>query len=177
MLNLDELEKATTEWADARGIIRNGKLVTQVAKLFEESGELAGAILKNKDKEIKDSIGDSIVVLNNIAKIYGTTLEECWNLAYEEIKDRKGYLNEEGNFIKEADMQEVIKAEKIISNTDFMYDTRPFTITISITYDDKTSEILTIWSTILSPIEVPRGKYLTLSQYKEVLTGLFYEFI
>lgn len=105
MYDLNKLEELTTQWADDRGIIKNGKMVTQVAKLFEESGELAGAILKKQDKKIKDGIGDSLVVLNNIAKIYGTTLEECWNLAYEEIKDRKGYLNEEGNFIKEADYE------------------------------------------------------------------------
>ena len=103
MYDLNKLEELTTQWANDRGIIKNGKLVTQGLKLFEESGELAGAILKGKDEKIKDGIGDSLVVLNNIAKIYGTTLEECWNLAYEEIKDRKGYLNEEGNFIKEAD--------------------------------------------------------------------------
>lgn len=105
MHDLNKLEELTTQWADDRGILKNGKLITQGLKLFEESGELAGAILKGKDKEIKDGIGDSLVVLNNIAKIYGTTLIECWNLAYEEIKDRKGYLNEEGNFIKEADYE------------------------------------------------------------------------
>ena len=103
MRTLEELEVLTTNWADARGILKNGKSVTQIGKLFEEGGELAGAVLKGKKDKIKDGIGDCLVVLNNVAKLEGTSLAECWDLAYEEIKDRKGYLNEDGNFIKEAD--------------------------------------------------------------------------
>jgi hypothetical protein len=33
-----------------------------------------------------------------------TTLEECLAQAYDDIKDRKGYMNELGVFIKEGDM-------------------------------------------------------------------------
>ena len=103
MHTLIELEKLTTEWADARGIIKNGKPTTQALKLVEELGELAAAILRNKLPEALDGIGDCCVVLNNVAQQLGSSVTECWNLAYEEIKDRKGYLTPEGNFIKESD--------------------------------------------------------------------------
>jgi hypothetical protein len=43
------------------------------------------------------------VVLNTIALMNNTTLEECLALAYDDIKDRKGYMNELGIFIKEGD--------------------------------------------------------------------------
>jgi len=96
-----ELEKLTSEWARERGITVNGKVITQVMKLFEEGGELASHIAKGED--IKDDIGDMIVVLNNIAVLAGTNLNECWNKAYDDIKDRKGFLNEDGIFIKSTD--------------------------------------------------------------------------
>ena len=120
MRTLNELEAVTTEWANARGIIVNGKLTTQTLKLVEELGELAAAILRNDIDKAKDGIGDCCVVLNNVAQQLGTSMTECWNLAYEEIKDRKGYLTPEGNFIKEADYAEgepepVIKEVELIT--------------------------------------------------------------
>ena len=41
-------------------------------------------------------------MLSHIAKTYGLTLEECVDSAYEQIKDRKGYLREDGVFVKET---------------------------------------------------------------------------
>ena len=38
-----------------------------------------------------------------LANAYEMTLEQCFSLAWDEIKDRKGYLNADGIFIKEAD--------------------------------------------------------------------------
>jgi hypothetical protein len=57
-----------------------------------------------KGKDVKDDIGDMFVVLTNIARLEGTTLVECANVAYEDIKDRKGFLNANGNFIKSTDV-------------------------------------------------------------------------
>ena len=99
--NYEALEDLTTSWAYDRGILTNGKTITQAMKLGEEFGELCSHIAKGMD--IKDDIGDMIVVLNNIAKMNNTSLQECWNEAYEDIKDRKGFLNEDGVFIKETD--------------------------------------------------------------------------
>jgi hypothetical protein len=101
MKTLSELEVATTKWSMDRGIIQNGKVPTQALKLVSEIGELSDAIIKGE--EIHDHIGDVLVLLTNICAMSGTNLTECWNVAYNDIKDRKGFLNAEGNFIKEED--------------------------------------------------------------------------
>ena len=49
-----------------------------------------------------DEIRHIIYYLAKIAKYYKLTLAECWTYAYEEIKNRKGYVNKLGNFIKEV---------------------------------------------------------------------------
>ena len=43
--------------------------------------------------------------LHDIAKEYNTTLEETLEMAYNEIKDRKGKMID-GVFVKEADLNE-----------------------------------------------------------------------
>jgi len=53
---------------------------------------------------VLDDIGDCLVVLNTLAVMHDTSLEECLKVAYEDIKDRKGHMNSEGIFIKEGDV-------------------------------------------------------------------------
>jgi len=70
-------------------------------KLQEEAGELAKAIL-NKDKpEIKDAIGDMVVVLTNLAVLENMDIENCIRSAYNVISKRKGKMVN-GTFIKET---------------------------------------------------------------------------
>lgn len=89
-------------WAKERGLYDKGDPKTQFIKLMEEAGETGRAILKNDEPEIKDGIGDMVVVLVNLAHLSGYTLEECVNAAYEEIKSRKGSM-QNGTFVKESD--------------------------------------------------------------------------
>jgi len=100
-MNLIELEQKITKWSADRGILTNGKVETQALKLVSEVGELSDHIAKGLD--VKDDIGDCFVVLVNLARLANTTLEECANIAYNDIKDRKGFLNKNGTFIKEQD--------------------------------------------------------------------------
>jgi NTP pyrophosphatase (non-canonical NTP hydrolase) len=93
------IEDRVLQWADDRGILKNGRPETQMLKLVSEMGELADNLAKGKD--IKDDIGDCLVVLTIIANMKKTNLAECYTVAYNDIKDRKGYLNENGVFIKE----------------------------------------------------------------------------
>ena len=72
---------------------------TQFAKLIQEAGELSDNICKGKD--IKDDIGDMLVVLINIAERNGTTIRACLDVAYNDIKDRRGVMKD-GIFIKES---------------------------------------------------------------------------
>lgn len=87
------------EWADERGIYKNGDLKTQYVKLMEESGELAKAILKNDKEEFIDAIGDMIVVLTNLAALEGLKVEDCVVSAYNVIKSRQGKMVN-GTFMK-----------------------------------------------------------------------------
>lgn len=89
------------EWSHKNGILTNGNPNTQALKLMSEMGELADNLAKGNC--IKDDIGDCLVVLINIAALKGHTIEECANVAWEDIKDRKGFLNAEGCFIKSTD--------------------------------------------------------------------------
>lgn len=58
-----------------------------------------------KGRCIKDDVGDCCVVLNNLAQMQGLTLEECLQQAWDDIKDRKGYMNQHGVFIKSGDTE------------------------------------------------------------------------
>jgi hypothetical protein len=116
--SLDDLSYLVSKWHMDRGITENGTVQMQFIKLIEEVGELAAAIARNKIDDAKDAIGDCLVLLNIIAELQGTSLKECWNLAYEEIKDREGYLLSNGNFIKSTDptYNEMVKQDKEKNN-------------------------------------------------------------
>jgi len=100
MFDMKQFEDKVSGWAWDRGIIQNGNPVTQFAKLVSEIGELADNIAKGKD--VRDDIGDCLVVLAIIAELKGTNLSECADVAWGDIKGRKGFLNENGVFIKET---------------------------------------------------------------------------
>lgn len=86
------------QWHHDRNLIDGSTDQAQFLKLIEETGELAGNLARGKD--IRDDIGDIIVVLINIAERNNLTIEECLEVAYDDIKDRKGTMID-GVFIKE----------------------------------------------------------------------------
>ena len=88
------------EWADRRGLYDDGDPKTQALKLTEEVGETCRAILKKDKPEIIDGIGDCVVVLTNLAELVGIQIEDCIERAYNEIKDRKGKMDN-GTFKKD----------------------------------------------------------------------------
>ena len=90
------------DWADKRGIYDSGDTKTQFVKLMEEIGELGQAILKDDEAEFIDAIGDSVVVLTNLAKLGGHNIERCIESAYNEISARSGSMVN-GTFVKDAD--------------------------------------------------------------------------
>ena len=87
-------------WANDRGLYDGGDPKTQTLKLMEEAGEICRAVLKNDDEGIVDGIGDCVVVLTNLAELSGNTIEKCIEHAYNEIKDRKGKMDN-GTFKKD----------------------------------------------------------------------------
>lgn len=89
------------QWHYDRNLIDGSDDKTQFAKLISEAGELATSVAKGKD--VRDDIGDMMVVLINIAERNGVSLTECLDVAYNDIKDRKGKMVN-GTFVKEADL-------------------------------------------------------------------------
>ena len=87
------------QWATERGIYDKGNSHTQYVKLMEEAGELAAALLNKDAYEIKDAIGDIVVVLTNLAALEGMTIENCIDAAYKEIANRTGTMLN-GTFVK-----------------------------------------------------------------------------
>ena len=87
------------QWAQERGIYDKGNSHTQYVKLMEEAGELAAALLNKDSYEIKDAIGDIVVVLTNLAALEGMQIENCIDSAYKEIANRTGTMLN-GTFVK-----------------------------------------------------------------------------
>ena len=88
-------------WHHDRNLIDGSDDKSQFAKLIQEAGELSDSICKGKD--IKDDIGDMIVVLINIAERNDVSITECIKTAWEDIKDRKGMMRD-GVFVKQDDL-------------------------------------------------------------------------
>ena len=84
------------EWAENRGLYSKGDAKTQYVKLQEEA-----AIIKNDPVELKDGIGDMVVVLTNLAHLRGVSIEHCIESAYNIINKRKGSMVN-GTFVKET---------------------------------------------------------------------------
>lgn len=89
------------QWHRDRNLIDGSTDKDQYMKLIQEAGELSDNICKGRD--IRDDIGDMMVVLINIATRNGLSMEECLAVAYDDIKDRKGKMID-GVFVKEADL-------------------------------------------------------------------------
>jgi len=100
MFSFDRFE-LIRKWATERGIYDKGNSHTQYVKLMEEAGELAQGLLKKDAYEIKDAIGDMVVVLTNLAALEGMQIENCIDSAYNEIKSRNGKMTN-GTFVKET---------------------------------------------------------------------------
>lgn len=88
-------------WASDRGLYKKGDIKTQTVKLQEEVGELSKAVLREDYSQIQDAIGDIVVVLTNLAYLSEMTIEECINVAYMQIKNRTGSM-QNGTFVKDA---------------------------------------------------------------------------
>lgn len=87
-------------WHHQRNLIEGSTDKDQFLKLVQEVGELSDSLCKGKD--IRDDIGDIMVVLINIAERNNLSIEECLEVAYNDIKDRKGRMVD-GVFVKEED--------------------------------------------------------------------------
>lgn len=88
------------KWAHDRNLIKGSTPQAQMLKLTEEMGELASGVAKQNTPLIIDSLGDCMVVLTILAAQYDLDLRDCFEAAYQEIKDRKGRMVD-GVFVKD----------------------------------------------------------------------------
>jgi NTP pyrophosphatase (non-canonical NTP hydrolase) len=99
MKTFSELEFLTILWAQSKRICKPDNSRNQLLKFYEEAGEVAGALLKNKPEQLKSEIGDVLVTLAIFANQNGLTLTQCLQEAYDKIKMRTGETIN-GNFVK-----------------------------------------------------------------------------
>ena len=97
---MDELIKNVKLWADEKNLLKKENSHAQMLKVLEEVGETAGALLKKKEKEIIDGLGDSFVTLIILCYQLGLEPKDCLQTAWDEIKNRKG-KTVNGTFIRE----------------------------------------------------------------------------
>tara|TARA_B110000444_G_C18647221_1_gene504321 strand:- start:179 stop:472 length:294 start_codon:yes stop_codon:yes gene_type:complete len=97
---MQELVSLVSQWHHDRNLIKGSTDKDQVLKLVQELGELSDNVCKEQD--IKDDIGDMLVVMINICERNNVTLDQCLAEAYLDIKDRKGRMVD-GIFVKEND--------------------------------------------------------------------------
>lgn len=101
MSSYRDVEMKVLQWAEARKIIPNAKPQAQLNKALEELAELFKAESQGNMDGIKDGVGDVVVCLVNYCALKDIDLVNCFALAYEEIKDRKGTLMPDGTFVKQ----------------------------------------------------------------------------
>ena len=101
MSSYAHIEMLIIQWAEARKIIPNSTPEVQLLKAMSEMGELADATIKNDEDAIVDSVGDVMVCLINYCALQDINLVECMEIAYDQIKNRRGILLPNGVFQKE----------------------------------------------------------------------------
>ena len=96
---ITNLVEQVEQWHWDRNLIDGATDKDQVLKLIQEVGELSDNVCKGQD--IRDDVGDIMVVLINIMVRNQVTLEECLQVAYDDIKNRKGRMID-GIFVKDC---------------------------------------------------------------------------
>ena len=120
---INELQKNVLKWAEDKGILSKATLLTQINKTQEELTETRDAMLElrqlnllfgdeackfpfylDKYNELNtgiiDGIGDQLVTLIILAELHGSSITECLEHAWNEIKDRTGKMID-GTFVKD----------------------------------------------------------------------------
>ena len=101
MMDYNQLEALVIEWADNKGILKNGTPSAQANKTMEECQELVDAIQDDNRDEIADALGDILVTIIIQAKMQNMSLVECLEGAYNVITKRTGKMVD-GQFVKDA---------------------------------------------------------------------------
>ena len=96
------IEMNVIRWGEERKIVQHSNPRAQAIKTLEEVGELMQAIADNDREAMIDAYGDILVTLVMGCATADLDLVKCFEHAYEQIKNRKGFLSPEGIFVKES---------------------------------------------------------------------------
>ena len=115
-MKINEIEPLVKQWAEEKNLIKIENALKQADKTQEELDEFKFNLKMQKynysyyhndiekafftEDQIKDDIGDILVTLIIQCEIQRTSLEECLNVAWEQIKDRTGKTIN-GTFLKD----------------------------------------------------------------------------
>ena len=104
---ITDLIAKINHWADERNLKQADPKI-QWMRITEEVGEIRDVLLKptkfnEPQTALKDAIGDTLVTIIVLAHQLDLDVTECLNIAYEEIKNRKGKMIN-GTFVKEDDL-------------------------------------------------------------------------
>jgi hypothetical protein len=102
MSSFAEVELDVIRWSEQRRIIPNSTPLAQSIKAVEEINELVDALREGNRIDAIDAVGDTVVCLINVCALLDVNLVDCLEAAYNQIKDRRGYMNDEGIFVKES---------------------------------------------------------------------------
>lgn len=103
------------QWFIDRDLENGGRLDKQSLKLSEEFGELCAGYLK-KNEQLSQGFASKLMCRHNLVrcigylKNLGYDFDECFELAYQEIKDRKGRWID-GSFVKEGDLPNELRTK------------------------------------------------------------------
>ena len=119
LTRFEQLEALVLQWADDKGILKNGTKLGQAKKTIEEAKEIRDAIeekdlfdegiislVDESDEEfdfeaaIIDGIGDTLVTLIIQAEMNNLDILDCLETAYTEIAGRQGKMIN-GQFVKD----------------------------------------------------------------------------
>jgi len=100
-MNFKELVWLVDEWAESRGIFNGSNPQAQLLKAVSELGELCDAEIKGYVDDQQDAVGDVLVCLIIYCGMKNYDITHCLELAYDEIKTRKGRMVQGGAFVKE----------------------------------------------------------------------------
>jgi NTP pyrophosphatase (non-canonical NTP hydrolase) len=101
---MEHVTSLIEDWSKNRGLDKADPRA-QFIKVAEEFGEIASALAKNKQEELKDAIGDLYVTIVILAQKSGMQIEDCAWQAYNVIKSREGRMID-GIFVKSEDLPE-----------------------------------------------------------------------
>lgn len=102
-----DLIDKVNDWADERNLKQADPKI-QWMRITEEVGEIRDVLLKptkftEPNSALKDAIGDTLVTIIVLAHQLDLDVTECLDIAYNEIKNRKGRMIN-GTFVKEEDL-------------------------------------------------------------------------